>query len=285
MRKIITLIIVLLFMNTSYGQKWITPGAEWGYLSYFYGLLRLETTKAKLGSDTIIDNQLCQRIISDYSSYYTYRANDTVYFYINGVFQPSMYFNANIGDTLAYSYEKIAFAFGSCDTTNSSLLYIVDTIYYRQIDTLSLKTYNLIRINLSHGFYHPYRFSYSERIGFLNNVYPQFECVTDPYEYYLCFYRDSFISLPGNCPTSVVVINAAKFSIYPNPSSHSITIEAENYPNSAILFFDVIGREIFSTEIQDSETQIDVSNWQRGVYFYSILKDGISQQNGKIVLE
>ena len=43
--------------------------------------------------------------------------------------------------------------------------------------------------------------------------------------------------------------------------------------------------EIFSTEIQSPETQIDVSNWQRGVYFYSISKDGVSQQNGKIVLE
>jgi hypothetical protein len=108
-------------------------------------------------------------------------------------------------------------------------------------------------------------------------------------EFYLMNYTDNNYTdtFANSCfnTASIAEQSSIPFYVYPNPTSLTLFLKTENYKNQKVRLFDVVGREIFSTIIQDYETQIDVSQWQRGVYFYSIAKEGMSQQNGKIVLE
>jgi hypothetical protein len=287
MRKSITIIFVLLFMNTSYGQKWITPGAEWRFIKADIGGYTI--VSAKLGVDTIINTKPCQSILlnsfGNIETYYTLQSNDTIYFFLLGQFRPSIYLNAEIGDTLNLFNPNFS-NFENCSVVDSFLRFRVDSVYYSQIDTLLLKTFNLqVTYNLN-GFISQSIISYIERIGFASNIYPNFYCSLEETSYFLCSYKDNEINWQkSNCSVGINDLNSTETAIYPNPISLTLFIKTGNCMNQKIHFFDVVGREIFSTEIQSPETQIDVSNWQRGVYFYSISKDGVSQQNGKIVLE
>lgn len=108
-------------------------------------------------------------------------------------------------------------------------------------------------------------------------------------EYYLMNYTDNNYtdSFAISCFNwaGIAGQTSISFYIYPNPTSQTLFLKTENYKNQKVRFFDVVGCEFFFMAIQDSETQINISLWQLGVYFYRIAKHGVLQQNGKIVLE
>ena len=90
----------LLFSLLVQSQSWCPVGAQWAY--------RLQCPEMNthaniwLEKDTIIDSQPCKKIagIETYLSsrvpvvYYTYESNDTVFFYYQGDFWPTYFFNA-----------------------------------------------------------------------------------------------------------------------------------------------------------------------------------------------
>jgi len=190
-------------------------------------------------------------------------------------------FNANVGDTVTI-YPISSFSL------KDSVMVRVDSISIYNRGGVSRKQLNVSLIG-----------SYSktdiwiEGIGSLKSYFlnPFLQEVSNipGSEYYLMNYTDNNYtdSFAISCFNwaGIAGQTSIPFYVYPNPTSQTIFLKTENYKNQKVRFFDVVGREIFSTEIQDSETQIDVSQWQRGVYFYSILKEGVPQQNGKIVLE
>jgi len=59
-------------------------------------------------------------------------------------------------------------------------------------------------------------------------------------------------------------------SIYPNPSSSIFTIKIEQSDHYSIYFTTLSGQMVFSTEMEGTTHQIDLSSFQRGVYVITI---------------
>ncbi len=62
------------------------------------------------------------------------------------------------------------------------------------------------------------------------------------------------------------------FSIFPNPASQTITIKIpdENISNNSCSLIDASGREIKSIKLSGTETQIDISDLNPGIYFVKV---------------
>lgn len=79
--------------------------------------------------------------------------------------------------------------------------------------------------------------------------------------------------------------NISSFSIYPNPTSALLTIEANNLQNyKTIIVSDALGRVVYETEIDGSKITLDLSNQNPGMYFIEIRGDQNSVFE-KIVVE
>jgi hypothetical protein len=79
---------------------------------------------------------------------------------------------------------------------------------------------------------------------------------------------------------------SAGFSLYPNPADKNITIKCNTAGvNTMAKIYDVMGVEMFSGNINQGMTNIDVSAWARAMYFVELFKDGISLPPRKVILE
>jgi len=92
-------------------------------------------------------------------------------------------------------------------------------------------------------------------------------------------------------PISAIDENSKKdntdFNIYPNPTSHIVTIAAQQ--NSSTVFeveiFDIYGKNHLRTTLQQSTT-IDVSNFSKGIYFVRMInKDEGNIQTKKLIIQ
>jgi hypothetical protein len=61
-----------------------------------------------------------------------------------------------------------------------------------------------------------------------------------------------------------------KTTIYPNPSNGVFTIEHKFFEPMAYQITDITGKKIALGELNDTQTQIDLSSAQSGVYFLKI---------------
>jgi photosystem II stability/assembly factor-like uncharacterized protein len=60
------------------------------------------------------------------------------------------------------------------------------------------------------------------------------------------------------------------FSIFPNPTSHSITIKGENNMNQNFKIFDQMGREVISGKLNGINTEVSLSVLSKGIYTLKI---------------
>lgn len=80
--------------------------------------------------------------------------------------------------------------------------------------------------------------------------------------------------------------NNDKVNIYPNPTSDKLTIEFKGFKNAFVTIYDITGKVIYRSNELKSMFTIDVSTYDKGVYFIDILdlnKDVISKQ--KVVIK
>jgi len=66
------------------------------------------------------------------------------------------------------------------------------------------------------------------------------------------------------------------FKIYPNPTMGSFSIVFNDNKKRIINIFDPIGKKIESIEVNDSEINFDISNYQAGMYQITITPDNIT---------
>ncbi len=62
-----------------------------------------------------------------------------------------------------------------------------------------------------------------------------------------------------------------QFSLFPNPTSSTIHIKNDQKKDAEIEFTDALGRTIYRQTINSIYTDIDVSGWRKGMYFYNII--------------
>jgi uncharacterized protein with WD repeat len=60
------------------------------------------------------------------------------------------------------------------------------------------------------------------------------------------------------------------FSIFPNPTSHSITIKGEKNMNQNFKIFDQMGREVISGKLNGINTEVNLSVLSKGIYTLKI---------------
>ncbi|MCB0456897.1 MAG: T9SS type A sorting domain-containing protein [Flavobacteriaceae bacterium] len=70
--------------------------------------------------------------------------------------------------------------------------------------------------------------------------------------------------------------------IYPNPASNEIMIMNMRYPNLSYRFFNMIGQELKSGSMSNSENRLTVENYPEGIYFLYLIdedtKDSITKK-------
>ena len=71
------------------------------------------------------------------------------------------------------------------------------------------------------------------------------------------------------------------FYLYPNPAKHSVHIKT-NEPNYTLDIYDLNGRQILGNK-QSQSAQIDVSKFEKGLYFFKITNNGYSHSFKMIV--
>ena len=92
-----------------------------------------------------------------------------------------------------------------------------------------------------------------------------------------------------NLSTGISVVSAGSESVkvYPNPNNGVFTIKSSaGSGQSLVEIYNVLGENIYKSNINSVNTEINLSNQPNGVYFYRVLKDNGSRiVNGKIVIQ
>jgi hypothetical protein len=85
--------------------------------------------------------------------------------------------------------------------------------------------------------------------------------------------------------TDIAVVEKRFFSVYPNPTNSVLTIESGVSDRYIIDITSLKGQVLYSTEMGGSYHQLDLSNFQKGVYFITIRSDGIVARSKIILLK
>ncbi len=81
---------------------------------------------------------------------------------------------------------------------------------------------------------------------------------------------------------------ATSLSIYPNPASDRLNINLQGFGNLEgleISFYNLLGQKTHQQKITQTETNLSVSQWQRGIYFYELSNSKGRVASGKICIE
>lgn len=81
--------------------------------------------------------------------------------------------------------------------------------------------------------------------------------------------------------------NDYMFTLYPNPATNSLNVSIGqfNFSSYNLTLYNAIGQVMCTKEMNSNETQIDLTNFQKGIYFVSISnKEGYSKLQ-KLIIE
>lgn len=82
-------------------------------------------------------------------------------------------------------------------------------------------------------------------------------------------------------PTSVGINeneNEVKISVYPNPTNEKVNINMfNNYSKKTIEVYTKLGQLIFAKDYTDSQIEINLAEWNSGMYFFRISSNSISK--------
>ena len=100
------------------------------------------------------------------------------------------------------------------------------------------------------------------------------------------FYDDAFTCIQSGVAYRKKETIQQHCTLYPNPTSGVMTVAYSIPTDATLIVTDAIGRAILQTKIdsQSTNTTIDLSKFQTGLYFYQIANDSDVRFNGKIVL-
>lgn len=94
-----------------------------------------------------------------------------------------------------------------------------------------------------------------------------------------------------NSATGVAEINGEQNSItvYPNPAKDEVTFNGLDFKNGQqyeLSLVDMLGRNLLTTQLDNSKTSISIEGLENGVYFYSITQQSSNKKNsGKVVVQ
>ncbi|HEX8013772.1 MAG TPA: T9SS type A sorting domain-containing protein, partial [Flavobacterium sp.] len=77
--------------------------------------------------------------------------------------------------------------------------------------------------------------------------------------------------LTGTLANSVV--NAAKFTVYPNPANSIVTISTPEVDSANLSVSDLSGKVVMTKSLSGIENTVDISNLSTGAYFFEVSSD------------
>ncbi len=75
-----------------------------------------------------------------------------------------------------------------------------------------------------------------------------------------------------------------EISVYPNPFENRLTVNSIGYENATFVLQNILGQKMISQTI-NGKTEIPVSDFDSGVYFYSVISEGKVVSSGKLLKE
>ena len=104
--------------------------------------------------------------------------------------------------------------------------------------------------------------------------------------YYHCYFHPMMMigTIIVTCTNGVAAINNNEFSsAYPNPCSDKIAVEGLDADR--IVFYNMIGEKIKTTDLPRGQTKVEINtaDLKEGIYFYSIVKEGIVVETKKLI--
>ncbi len=95
------------------------------------------------------------------------------------------------------------------------------------------------------------------------------------------------INIPG-APASVPNVSSTpSVNVYPNPNSGQFTIGLANVSgNSYVRIYNVLGQEVYASQLKNGNIFINLSSQSKGIYIYRVFSEtGTAISTGRIVLE
>lgn len=280
--KSVFILFLLSISIYSTAQKWAALGAKW---TYNYSWMSPSTSfSLTIEKDTIINGMLCNKIPTSPPSY-TYESNDTVFFFMQGGFRSTYYFNAQVGDTVTFFNNYI-----SCMDGDSIILATIDSIDTIQISNQALKRFYskpiLDPVGLTLFEALP---TYTERLGSSSFLYPFFyrNCIVDQESYGLCSYSDNLISYSAGCISSISdEITNYEVNVYPNPIDDYINVLSNE--SGIFQLYNQLGQLVIAFPVENGKIErLSVSELNyslgNGVYIYKFVTDNSKEFRGKVI--
>jgi len=86
-----------------------------------------------------------------------------------------------------------------------------------------------------------------------------------------------------NCGVGVEEEAEEVFSVYPNPFENTITIKKSNDVSQVFILMNALGQEVIRMKINSSNTKLDVSELNSGIYFYSVVENDTKINSGRLL--
>ncbi len=304
MRTIIfTFSFLVLLINLLKGQEYdpiIDNTKVWSTLSGGYGLFAVEccyqTSFIKFSDDTIIENNICKKVIRSADSLKTFytigfirEINKRIYF-TNLKYETGLIYDFNIrpGDTAKVVID------------NYSLGAIHDTVFYNstfivtKVDTFEYASKKRLRLTLNDIDHHT-KEQWIEGIGSISGIlssgyastgwaggFWELLCVSQLNNliYFNTERKSCYLVDKTGIPN---IGNSNYFTVYPNPAKKMITITGLQITNGAnFIIFDLSGEVIFNSIINSNI--ISLPNLKSNIYFYRIVTIN-NEINGKLIIK
>jgi hypothetical protein len=83
------------------------------------------------------------------------------------------------------------------------------------------------------------------------------------------------------------ILTSIESKVYPNPANDFTTVEANDLmfeKNCEVKITDVLGRDISVTEMKNGKAELNLSNFSKGIYTYSVYNNKTVVSKGKLVV-
>ncbi|MBX2910439.1 MAG: T9SS type A sorting domain-containing protein [Chitinophagales bacterium] len=293
MKKVIVLTLLVIAASGMEAQKWAHSSSIWKIQEvWFFGSeMFTDFYNISIEKDTVVLGETCKKLSN---GFVTFERNDTVFALYNDTFRSVMYFNAQVGDTVAiFDYVgKVRWRITS-DESADTVWAVISKVDSIDVENKYLKKFffdifspTSVRWEGAH--------SYSENMGG-GFIFPYFyyDFMYEQPGFGTCDYGDSTIQdfwVYNNLCTRTIGISEnseLNISIYPNPAHSQINITSPYFDIATIDFYSLHGqrKNIGIDNNNSKESQIDISSFPAGVYFLHLKLSNGAQYVHKIMKE